>query len=381
VNKPRDLFAGTVRVLSSYTLAAVIFMLLFLLTLFGTLEQRHASLSDVRARYFDSPFFLTEYGIPLPGAYLLLCILFVNLAVGGMVRMRRTWSRVGIFAIHIGIALLLLSALVERFTLERGMLHIWEGASGDEFLSTEDWDVTILEQLPEGRERVYTIPYESLPAPGETAVFRAAGLPFDVELSGFLRNCVPRAAPHGSDSTEGFVFVPRAPATREGEQNRPGITATLRTANLRREALLWGVQLAPFVTTIDGRSWAVDLGPRAYPLPFTVALRRFSHEMHPGTNVHAAFSSDVTRIEDNVAQDVHIKMNEPMRYRGYTFYQTNWGPQDDPNATKFYSVFEVVANPADRGPLIALIVIAVGLLVQMIRKLVLYIGAEGRRRA
>ncbi len=380
MNELRRIYAGTVRVLSSYTLACVIFLLLFLLTFFGTWEQRHSSLHDVQNKYFNSPIFVTEHGIPLPGAYLLLAVLFVNLVVGGMVRMRRTWSRVGIFTIHIGIALLLLSGLVEGLFSERGMLTVMEGESESEFLSPYDWDVSILEELPGGRERAYTIPWESFPDSAETAVFRADGLPFRVELSGFLRNSRPRAAPKGSDSTEGIVLAALAPAI-EAEQNLPGITAALVTKDLRREALLWAVQQAPFVTTIDGRNWAVQLHQRGYALPFQLALRRFMHELHPGTGIPSSYSSDVTRIENNVAQDVHISMNEPMRYRGYTLYQTDWGPKDDPAPTRYWSVFEVVSNPADRGPLAALIVIAIGLLIQMIRKLFLYIDAEERSRA
>lgn len=380
MNDFRRILSAIVRVLGSFTLASVLFIVLFVLTFFGTLEQAHSSLHDVQKKYFESPFFVTEYGVPLPGAHLVLTILFVNLVVGGMVRMRRTWSRVGIFIIHIGIALLLLSGLIESIFKKDGMMQIWEGASAAEFVSFYDWDVSVFEELPGGRERVYTIPTENLPEPGETSTFRASGLPFEVRLSGYLRNCEPRVSPRGSDSTDGVVLMARPPAM-EAEQNLPGITATLVTKDLRREAVLWAFEQAPYVTTIDGRNWAVSLHKRTFSVPFSVALRRFTHEMHPGTSMASSYSSDVTRIENNVAQDIHISMNQPMRYRGYTFYQTNWGPQNDPSATRFYSVFEVVSNPADRGPLIALIVIATGLLVHMGLKLFNYVSAEGRRRA
>jgi len=127
VNEPKGALSRVVGFLGSFTLASILFLLLFILTLFGTLEQANSSLQDVRTKYFDQPFFLTEHGIPLPGASLLLGILFVNLVVGGMVRMRRTWSRVGIFVIHIGIALLLLSGLVEGLASKKGFLTVYEG--------------------------------------------------------------------------------------------------------------------------------------------------------------------------------------------------------------------------------------------------------------
>ncbi len=380
MNELRRIFPGIVKILSSYTLACVIFLLLFVLTFFGTLEQAHSSLQDVRTKYFDKPFFLTEYGIPLPGASLLLGILFVNLVVGGMVRMRRTWSRVGIFLIHIGIAFLLLSGLVEGLTSKKGFMTVFEGETGNEFLSHYDWDVSILEELPGGRERAYTIPFESLPAIGRTATLRADGLPFEVHLSGFLRNCQPSPAQRGSDSVEGFVLRELPPAM-EAEQNLPGITATLVTKDLRREALLWGFQRAPYVATIDGRRWAVALHQRRWPLPYSVTLRRFTHEEHPGTTMPSFFASDITRVENNVAQDVHISMNDPMRHRGFIFFQSGWGPQNAAPGAPLFSTFSVVENPADQGPLVAVIIIAIGLLIQMIRKLLMYIDAEERRRA
>ncbi|HZM36825.1 MAG TPA: hypothetical protein VFC18_20345, partial [Burkholderiales bacterium] len=98
----------------------------------------------------------------------------------------------------------------------------------------------------------------------------------------------------------------------EAEQNLPGITVRLVGGSLRRETILWGLpQRPPYVTKVDGRNWAIELHRRRWPLPFAVTLRKFTHEMHPGTGTASRFASDVTRVENNVATDVHISMNEP----------------------------------------------------------------------
>ncbi len=378
----RSIPSRVVDFLGSFTLACILFILLFLLTLFGTLEQQHASLHDVRTKYFDSPFFLTEYGIPMPGASLLLGILFVNLVVGGMLRMRRSWTRLGIFVIHIGIAFLLLSSLVEGIFSKKGLMTVWEGDSKNAFESSEYWDVSILEQLPGGRQRSFTIPSGSLPGRGEKARFGAQGLPFEVVLAGHLRNCRPRRAPAGSDSTEGFVLQEFPPDKDEVAQNIPGVTVTLVGRDVRREAVIWGFpELPPYVTTIDGRNWAVEIHRRRWPLPFSVALRDFNFEMHPGTGVAKSFSSDITRVENNVAQDVHISMNDPMRHGGYIFYQSGYGPQPPQPGERMYSTFSVVENPADRGPWIAVVTIFLGLAGHMIYKLLRHMDAGSRRRA
>jgi hypothetical protein len=62
-----------------------------------------------------------------------------------------------------------------------------------------------------------------------------------------------------------------------------------------------------------------------------------------------------------------------MRREGWTFFQTNWGPQEIPNPSRYYSVLEVVRNPADQWPLYSLLVAMVGLFWQFGSRLFLFI--------
>ena len=41
--------------------------------------------------------------------------------------------------------------------------------------------------------------------------------------------------------------------------------------------------------------------------------------MHPGTNVAKSFSSDVNLLENDIPRRTLIKMNEPLRHKGYAF--------------------------------------------------------------
>jgi hypothetical protein len=382
VNAPREIGSATVRFLGSYGLACILFLTLFVLTAAGTWAQRNQSLYDVQQTYFVSWFFFSDYlpWIPLPGAASVLAVLFVNLIVGGFLRMRRSWSRVGIFIVHFGVAFLLLAGLVELVMSKKGMMTVREGETKREFESPYEWDVSVLEQLQGGRERVYTIPYEELPGPGKTARYGADGLPFELELSGYLRNCRPRAAHAGTDSIDGIVMESRGPA-EEAEQNVPGITVKLiQPGGVEQKALLWGLQAAPYATKVAGRRFAVDIHRRSWPLPYSITLRKFTRELHPRTGIDSRFASDITRVQDNVAQDVHISMNEPMREGGYTFYQSGWGPPDAPPSGPFYSTFSVVQNPADLAPWIAVTIIGVGLAVHFLLKLWNHIVAEAKRR-
>jgi hypothetical protein len=86
--------------------------------------------------------------------------------------------------------------------------------------------------------------------------------------------------------------------------------------------------------------------------------------------------SHVTRTEGDASQAVHIAMNEPMRYRGYTFYQSSWGPPGAGPHDRLYSSLAVVRNPAEQLPVYACYVIALGLSIHFAAKLGRHLRAQ-----
>ena len=109
------LLSRIVELLGSYGLCVTLLAGLFVLTLFGTLEQRYASIYDVQRTYFESLFLtevrVTEAGawpVLLPGGYTLLSILAVNLLVGGIVRVRKSAAALGVALGAVGLLALVL---------------------------------------------------------------------------------------------------------------------------------------------------------------------------------------------------------------------------------------------------------------------------------
>src|SRR5690349_23344782 len=88
--------------LSSFGFAAILLVFLTLLTWLGTLEQIEHGLFETQKKYFDSLYLVHwlettpalgfRIGIPLPGVYLLLGLLLLNLVCGGIVRMRKDFA-------------------------------------------------------------------------------------------------------------------------------------------------------------------------------------------------------------------------------------------------------------------------------------------------
>ncbi len=141
------------------------------------------------------------------------------------------------------------------------------------------------------------------------------------------------------------------------------------------------VDAYPVTIKFEDKVFALNLRKALWKMPFKVQLDKFTHEFHPGTRRPRVFKSNITRLEGDAGTEKLIEMNHPMRYEGFTFFQASWGPQDDPAATQFYSVFEVVKNPADQWPLVSLIITGVGLLVHFVYKLVLFIVKQVGKNA
>lgn len=388
--------SACLRALTSFGLACILLLFLLLLTFLGTLEQTHSGIYDVQKKYFESIFLIHKVGgvvpVPLPGGALLMSLFALNLSLGGLMRVRKDRRRLGILVGHAGILMLLVGSLVKFALSEEGNLMLFEGDSSGYFESYFDWEVTVREAAG-GEVREYVIPLAAhdLQRDGDL-VYETAALPFDIILAELQRNSRPRpVAPFATAGREqgavaaaidGFQLEP-LPSEKETERNVAGLIIRLRDKSdgAVQAGLLWGLQVQPWVAESGGRTWAFDLHRRRFPLPFEVRLDRFIHEEHPGTRIASDFTSQVTQTDGGVAQPVIITMNEPLRHRGYTLYQSSWGPQDARPGEPVFSVFSVVRNPADRWPLYACIVIAIGLLMHFSSKLGRHLRSQKRSLA
>jgi hypothetical protein len=111
------------------------------------------------------------------------------------------------------------------------------------------------------------------------------------------------------------------------------------------------------LTTKAGEQFVSLRFQRTYK-PYTITLEEFRHEVYPGTTKPRNFQSDI-RLEDpeiGVDRPTTIRMNEPMRHRGETFYQHQALAGDSG------SVLQVVRNPGWLLPYLSCAVVSLGML-------------------
>lgn len=388
--------------LSSQKLAVVLLVLLAMLTFLGTLAQKDQGLYFVQKEYFESWYVLPRlFGflvLPLPGAVPVLTLLFVNLVVGGFVRVRWSMRNIGILITHCGIALLLLAGLVKIAMSDAGHLSLYEGATGSRIVSPHDWELALMRRDGDDIvERV--VPADLIADAVDTRVrIPGDGLPFSVEVHHFSEHCRPtRKGPmfEAPAPVVDGVFLGSGPRfiwdASDREMQLPGcyVTAVDHETGETHQGILWaddrlggGRPHMPFTFESGGQTWGLELRHKTWNAPFSIRLDQFKKTDHPGTMNPRDYSSWVTVLEPgSEPRPVHIYMNEPLRKDGLIFFQSNWGPQPPRQGPPWYSVFEVARNPSDQWPLWASLVILAGLLIHFGRMLFTHIGRENRRRA
>lgn len=392
-------FKGIYGFLAGFHLATVLLLLLLVLTWLATLEQIDHGLYPTLKKYFSwkSPGLIPEINgkkiwVVLPGGYYVSALLLLNMTLGGVVRIRKGPKQIGNLISHFGIIFMLLGGGVTHHFSERGNMMVWPGSSSDVAEDYMEYVIEVAEVMDAKREEYHVIRGKYLTdlEGGNSRVFDFKGMPFSLKVSGYLKNTVPvseveRAPERGELITDGYYLAEKEPEVTT-ERNMAGAYAQVIFEDGEKSApfILAGASLQPFTVRDGDRLFTVDMRKRLWPMPFEVALDTFNAEFHPGTMRPEKFVSDVRRIENGQESKVRIQMNEPMRYEGLTFFQASYGPEGVRPGDKMYSVFEVVRNPADKWPEYSLYVVAFGMLVTFLTKLIGHIIAvsnKGKKHA
>jgi hypothetical protein len=119
----------------------------------------------------------------------------------------------------------------------------------------------------------------------------------------------------------------------------------------------------------SGKTYQIVLRPKRFYKPFSIQLLQFHHDRYAGTEIAKNFSSRIRLLDlsKHENRESLIFMNNPLRYRGYTFYQAGF----DNNDTT--TVLQVAQNPSWLVPYISCALIVLGMLVQFGMHLVSFV--------
>lgn len=384
----KDSFVKTLlRFIGSYGLAIAILTLLLFLVYVGTIEQARLGLYDVQDRYFNSLIFFADvpllpFDIPFPGVYLLMLLFAINLIVGTLQRIPLKREKLGLLINHFGIIFILLSGVVSHHFSIDGQMTLLPGETSNIFSSYHEWEIAVLGPVEDGQRRQWIIDenfFNDLNRRERT--FQADTLPFDLTFAHYNRNALVQPIGPNVQATgeviDGFFINPQ-PAAKENEMNLPAMQISLLSSGAPERAILWGNSIRPWTVQVNGELWDIMLRKKQWRTPFNITLKEFRHEYHPGTRMARTYESDIIKTENGHEQEINIRMNEPMRYEGYTFFQASFREFPDGTAS---STFAVVKNPSDHWPLIACIIITFGMLIHFGDKLMAHLRRERNLQA
>lgn len=353
------------------------------LIFFGTLDQVHYGIWHTQKLYFESFLVFWNYPeqapayeslkwfkLPLPGGYLLGGLLLINLVAAHITRFKLGWKKSGIFLVHFGLILLLISELLTDILAQESQMPVDEGGRNNYSENYRENELVLIDRNHPEYDKVHSIPTELL-KPGKIVEVPESDL--QIRTVRFFKNAsiLPdreraRAAPadRGAAAKMGVVAIPKDPSYTDEVINTTsayvevlspeGSLGTWLVTNVIDER--YPPQMVPHGET----NYEIALRYKRFYHPFEVELIDFKHDKYPGTDTPFNYSSEVmVHHEDSTKnQKALIYMNHPLRYEGLTFYQASFANQDKT------SIFQVVRNPGWLLPYISVLLMGLGMCVQ-----------------
>ena len=344
----------------SYTL-----IWLIVLVFFGTIAQKNIGLYASQMKYFSSFFFLFLGFIPLPGGRLILLFMTINLFSSLFKRNLWQLKKFGIIIVHLGGLLLLLGGGLTAYFSSEGNMIIAEGETSNYVDDYHDMELVFVNNTFKDSIE-YTVVDEPLLKEGNRFNLFEDG-PEIYILSNIknvrIENRISPADSIYKGLLEKFVLLPKKPEP-ENTQNRPALIYKIQGTSNGLDGiygLFLGQGLNDYFQLKEQDFHSEYRRKRTY-VPFEIELIDFEKILHPGTNVAKSFSSEVNLIEDGLPRRTLIKMNEPLRHKGYTFFQASFIENLDKETT----VLATVKNYGRLFPYISSIIMSVGLLIHLL---------------
>lgn len=307
-------------------------------------------------------------GVPvLPGGALVGAVLAVNLLTAQFRRLTLRWTKSGLWLAHAGLILLVAGEFVSAVFQVDAQMTIEQGETLNFVERPREYEVAVIDTTDSRYDEVYAIP-QSLLVSGQPVAVTGTPLTLhvrayhaNVELGNRSADSPPSLATAGVGP--GVAIRPAPVLTSDEGANTPAAFVEPKVG-----AKSYGVWLlspalgAPQTFLHEGHSYMMVLRNRREYLDYTVTLKKFSHDVYPGTDIPKNFSS-LVHIDHKSAgeeRDTLIFMNQPLRYEGKTFYQASFGKNDT------LSVLQVVQNPGWLLPYVACALVTLGLFVHFV---------------
>lgn len=329
----------------------------------GTLAQKYIGLYQATKIYF-SDLVIWLGALPLPGFPILMAIMGVNIIA--KLWFKSPWSlrHSGIIVAHLSVALLLFGGLLTALMSEEGFLDLAEGQSKSFASDYHMREFVVLDVT--NNQRIQAWPHLDLSA-GQTV--QSDALPFTIKILETCQNCKieKRETFDEAFNYNGMAQFMRLTAgdlKLQNEENMSGLAFKVSGPKIEQPQIFVSLEDVPRwpEVTINDVTYRMMVQKIKRSMPFSVELIDVEKIVHPGTALAREYQSHVRIRDERGEWESLIRMNEPLRYRGYTLFQSSFSQSQVGEV----SVLAVVRNVGRSFPYIAGLIMALGLVMHMI---------------
>ena len=332
---------------------------LLVLLFCGTVAQRDIGLYQAQLKYFSS-FFFWFYGLPLPAGWTVMGIILTSLSLKTLFYTEDIKKNLGSFITHTGIILLITGGFITTLFSQEGYMTIAEGEQSQIISDYHNVELAITDKTSGEMESF------SQKLLKKQNILKAKKGGFKIRIKDFIRNTEPvQRETLKSYPFKGFARVfelKRKPLEKMNEDNIAGLI--FQILNNGKEEVYSVFEGMPIKQTIKqkDKTYIAELRPLRTYLPFFIHLIDFEKDYYPGTDKPRSYKS-LIEIKDNFGtQKRVIKMNQPLRHKSWTFYQSSFIEEEESEAT----VLAVIKNSGRAFPYLSSLIICFGLLIHII---------------
>ena len=295
--------------------------------------------------------------------------------------------RGGNVLIHLAVGLLMVGqfAFGDRQIEER--MTIIQGATTNMVCRTDEVELAVITPS-DGNDRVTAISDRLLHARAKGEPIDIEGLPFTIRVTDYFRNSdvvgVGPVAPNPATAGAGTKWLAAGRAPEGGASSRTNIASAYVQLTERSSGRDLGTYLvSQFLNdqsqvfggsapdeldtiTVGGQQWKLGLRFRREYKPYSVTLEEVRRINYSASETPRDYSSYVTFTDMATGEQLRgqrIWMNNPVRYRGETLYQSSYSEMDGGNGEKTKMTgLQVVENAGWLVPYVACVLAFWGML-------------------
>ncbi|MFN7731237.1 MAG: cytochrome c biogenesis protein CcsA [Pirellula sp.] len=296
-------------------------------------------------------------------------------------------ARGGNVLIHLGIGLLMVGQFVfgDRQTEER--ISLYEGQRTSAAVQTDIVELAVIDTTQPDKDRVVAFDHPLLEKSAtKGTALTDPSLPFEIRVDRYMVNSgmkSRRSDPKLQTESAELIGVPPEVAFVETEKTGGAKSETnLATAYISIREKKSSKELGRYAVSqflndptvrprailnhvdSDGRHFDLALRFRRNLKPYSFELKDVVLEQYTGTAIPRDYSSYIRILgeDGSTLQEGRIWMNSPMRFRGETYYQSQYTSADKSPLQLEQTVLQVVTNAGWLIPYVSCVLVGLGML-------------------